>query len=429
MNIRVGFFVLCAVAAVAPVNAQPTYSKEVSRIIQAKCQQCHRPDDIAPFALLKYEDASAWAEDIGRVVENKIMPPWKPVAGHGEFKDNFGLSADERKTILDWVAAGAPEGEKSDLPEPLATTGPWQIGEPDMVVTMPEAYDVPRRKDVYRCFVLPTGIDADKYVSAVQILPGNRQIVHHVLLFLDSSGQAEKLDAKDEGPGYECFGGVGIDTNGTFGFGGGVSLSGLGAWVPGSRVPVLPDGVGILVPKTARIIMQVHYFPNGRPGPDQTKVGLYFAKKAVKSQLLYVPVVNTTFKLQPGDQMRSVEASLTLPPLVDAKAYQIIPHMHLLGKTIKVQVTDKNTTRDMIQIDDWDFNWQNLYSFAEPMTIKSGSTVKLTCTYDNSEQNPRNPSNPLRVVGWGEGTEDEMCLAFIGATIELFGSVSLSMLQ
>ncbi len=429
MNLRPWLLLLVGIAAIVPIQAQPTYSKEVSRIFQGKCQQCHRPNDIAPFALMSYEDASTWAEDIGRVVEAKIMPPWKPVPGHGEFRDNFGISPDERKTILDWVAAGAPEGEAADLPEPSPITGEWQLGDPDLVVQMPEPFEVPRRKDVYRCFVLPTGIDQDKFVSAVQILPGNRQVVHHVLLFLDSTGAAEKLDAKDEGPGYECFGGVGVDADGSLGLGGIDVFSGLGAWVPGSRVPVLPDGVGIGLPRKARIVMQIHYFPNGRPGPDQTRIGLYFSRQPVQRRLRYLPIVNTTFKLQPGESARKVEASLTLPPFLDAKAYQIIPHMHLLGKTIKVQIVDRAVTRDMIQIDDWDFNWQNLYSYQEPVAVKSGSTVKLTCTFDNSEANPKNPSNPLKVVGWGEGTEDEMCLAFIGATFDLENLLPASFLK
>ena len=416
---RSSILFLTAVCVALPVSAQPTYSKEVSRLFQEKCQQCHRPNDIAPFALMNYEDASTWADDIKRVITDRIMPPWKPVAGHGEFANNFGLSEDERKTILDWIEAGALEGDKADLPEAASPSGEWQHGDPDLVVQMPEAYDVPRRKDVYRCFVLPTGIDQDRFVSAVQILPGNRQIVHHVLLFLDATGQAEKLDAKDEEPGYDCFGGVGIDATGSIGVGGFDLISGLGAWVPGSRVPVLPDGVGIFFPKAAKIVMQVHYFPNGRPGPDQTRIGLYFSQKPVAKRLRYVPVVNTTFKIQPGDMSREVQANLTIPPLLDAKAIQIVPHMHLLGRQIKVEVRDKSGTRDMIYIDDWDFNWQNIYSFAEPVPLKSGSTVRLTCTYDNSESNLKNPSNPLKVVGWGEGTEDEMCLAFVGATFDL----------
>jgi Predicted membrane protein len=336
---------LAVLAAGLLSAADPTFSRDVSRIMQAKCQQCHRPNDIAPFSLMSFSDASTYAEDIQRVVSQKIMPPWKPVAGHGEFKNNYGLTSEERQTILDWVAAGAPEGDAGDMPDPLPLTGEWQLGDPDLVLQMPEVYDVPRQRDIYRCFVIPTGLDADKFVTAVQVLPGNKQIVHHVLLFLDSTGQSEKLDAAEDGPGYTCYGGPGIDGS----QGGAASIldlvSGLGGWVPGTRIQPLPEGIGIGLPKNAKIVMQVHYFPNGRPGPDQTKIGLYFSKTAVKQRLRYIPVVNTTFKIQPGESAKEVKQTFRIPFLFDAKAYQIAPHMHLLGRKIQVELENRGDRR------------------------------------------------------------------------------------
>jgi hypothetical protein len=269
--------------------------------------------------------------------------------------------------------------------------------------------------------VLPTGIDADKWVSAVQVSPGNKKIVHHVLLFIDTQGEAEKLDGKDGNPGYTCYGGPGFDIQTPNSIAAALDLAGgLGGWVPGTRVQALPDGVGLLLPKEGKIVMQVHYFPNGHPGPDQTKVGIYYSKTPVERRMRYLPIVNTSFKIQPGDSNKEVTAKFTIPFFFDAHAIQIAPHMHLLGRKIKVELTSANAkkTDDLIQIDDWDFNWQGFYSFKEPFALPSLSTVKLTCNFDNSTDNPKNPSDPLKVVGWGEGTEDEMCLAFLGVTID-----------
>ena len=410
---------IAAASCIVPAFAQPTYSREVSRIMQAKCQRCHRPNDIAPFALMNYDDASTWAEDIQRVITDKIMPPWKPVPGHGEFKDSYGLSGDERQTILDWIAAGAPQGDPADLPGDLPATGEWQLGDPDLIVQMPQSYDVPRKKDDYRCFVLPTGLDADKWVGAVQVLPGNKQIVHHVLLFIDTEGVADKLDGQDGKPGYTCYGGPGFDIQTPNSVAAALDLTGgLGGWVPGTRVQPLPDGVGLLLPKKGKIVMQVHYFPNGHPGPDQTRVGIYYSKTAVARRMRYLPIVNTTFKIQPGESNKEVTAKFQIPFFFDAHAIQIAPHMHLLGRKIKVELSSANDTKDLIQIDDWDFNWQGFYTFTEPFALPSSSTIKLTCNFDNTAGNPKNPSDPLKVVGWGEGTEDEMCLAFLGVTFD-----------
>ena len=407
--------VILAALALAPLaKADITYSKEISRLYQAKCQGCHRAGDIAPFALDSYEAAKTWGGDIQRVVREKIMPPWKPVEAHGKFKNDFGLTDEERETILAWYRAGAPEGDSADMPEPAADSGEWQLGEPDAVIRMPELYNVPRRKDIYRCFVVPTGFDEDVWVKAVQVAPGNRQVVHHVILFLDSTGKSEQLDAKDDEPGYECFGGPGD----------GVQLNAgsmLGGWVPGTRANLLPDGVGLLLPKGARVIIQMHYFPAGKEHGDQTRVGLYLAKPEEKmgKRLVFLPVVNTTFRIPAGANDHEVRASFPIP-MPAGDVHMVVPHMHLLGKKIEVNQTDffGRPKESLIRIDDWDFNWQGFYSFVKPLRMNNLDQMKATCRFDNSAGNPRNPSNPLKEVRWGEGTEDEMCLAFLGVTLD-----------
>lgn len=390
--------------------AQPTYSREVSRLIQDKCQFCHRPNDIAPFALMSYQDAATWAEDIGRVVGDRIMPPWKPVAGHGDFVGNYSLTDEERQTIISWVNAGAPEGDPSELPEAKVNTGEWQLGEPDMVVEMNEIYSPVRGKDVFRCFVVSNPTNETLYVNAVDVRPGDRRIVHHVIMYIDEKGQAEKLDAADPDPGYTCFGGPGFD----------ISLNSmLGGWAPGSQARHLPDGIAVQVPKGGRLVMQVHYNTFGRTGDDQTKVALYFAKKKVERRVFYIPVVNDRFAIPAGESNVEVKANFPVPPFLDAKVVQIFPHMHLLGKQIKLDIVPRGKDpQTQIYINDWDFNWQGFYNYKTPIAVSAGTDVRLTCVFDNSANNPKNPSDPLKTVRWGEGTQDEMCIAFLGVTFD-----------
>lgn len=419
--------------AALPAAAQVTFAREVSRIFQAKCRQCHRPNDIAPFSLDGYEAAKTWAEDIRRVVTERIMPPWKPVPGHGAFRDSYGLTEEERDQIAAWVDAGAPFGDEADLPEPLPDRGDWILGEPDLILEMPVAYSPPRGKDMYRCFVLPTEADATRYVSAADILPGDRAIVHHVILFLDTSGVAEKLDAADPEPGYTCFGGPGTPAVADPGAGvPGNPLSALlangmalGGWAPGARPRHLADGIGMELPKNARVIMQVHYYARGRTGEDRTKVGLYFAKSKVQRRLLFVPILpidllgRVSMTIPAGAERQVVETSMTVPPLFDAHVHNIFPHMHLLGREIKAEaVRPRQEPEPLVYINDWDFNWQGSYTYTEPVALPSFTSIRLRCTYDNSENNPRNPSNPVKTVTWGEGTEDEMCLVFLGLTFD-----------
>ncbi len=416
---------LLSLFTVAPLAAEVTYAKEVSRIMQAKCQQCHRPNDIAPFALSTYEDAAAWAEDIKRVVNAGLMPPWKPVAGHGEFRDSFALTEQEKIDLLAWVEGGAPLGDPANLPEPLPAKGDWSLGEPDLTVQMGEPFTPPRGRDTYRCFVLPTGLEDDKYVSAIDIVPGNRASVHHVILYLDSTGKAEELDAAEEGPGYNCLGGPGTPIVGNLSLSDLGNLASnlaytLGGWAPGTRAHLLPEGIGIPLSKKARIIMQVHYYTNVSRDPDQTRVGIYFAKSRVRKPLFFLPLVQQRLSIPPDVPDHVASMNLTIPFFLDNHVINIFPHMHLLGQEIKVEVTRGSEAKPLILIDKWDFNWQGPYTFTEAQGVSAGSTLRLSCKYDNTAGNPRNPSNPPKQVTWGEGTEDEMCVAFLGITLDRF---------
>ncbi len=412
-------------AIAAPLAAQSvTYTRDVAPIFQAKCQQCHRPNDIAPFALDGYEAALDWKGDIKLAVSEGRMPPWKPVAGAGDFRGNFSLTQEEKDKILAWVDLDGPKGEDSDMPAPLPERGEWVLGEPDLVLQMPEPYTPPRGKDMYRCFVLPTGVEETKYVGAYDVLPGDRRSVHHVILFTDTTGEAEKLDAKDPEPGYTCFGGPGTPISATDLFGG--NSLGLGGWAPGTRPSHLPDGVGVeMAPKT-RVVMQIHYYARSGASPDQTRVGLYYAKSKVEKRLIYLPVLpldargNVSLTIPAGANRHVVNTEFLVPLLLGAQVVSVFPHMHLLGTDIKAEIVDTlgRNPRPLVHIDKWDFNWQGPYVFSEPVKLPALNRVRLSCTYDNSAANPRNPNNPLKTVRWGEGTEDEMCLVFLGVTFD-----------
>lgn len=401
-------------AAVA--TAQPTYSKEVSRIFRSSCESCHRDGDIAPFSLNNYDAAVTWAADISRVLRSGLMPPWKPRQGVASYKNDYSITDDQKQVIFDWLDAGMPEGDPADLPDPMPQNGAWGLGYPDQVLTMTQAYTPPIGTDIYRCFVLDPGSSQTRYLSSIDVLPGARSIVHHVLLYAetpDATGKypSDALDGKDGNPGYTCFGGPGFNIDAT-------NIKALlGGWAPGTRPYFLPDGYGIEVGAKARIVMQVHYYPVGRTDTDQTQIGLYFAPKKPAKTVLEIPFIQDKFTIPPGNSSYNVTPyNISLPSFIDdVEVLWIYPHMHLLGKTTSVSLTTPDQVKQpMIAIDDWDFNYQGAYSFAQPWKVPGGSTVTLNCNFDNSANNPRNPNNPLVPVSWGERTTDEMCVAFVG---------------
>ena len=394
-------------------QAGPTFSKEVVRVFQDQCQSCHHPGDIAPFSLMTYADAAPHAEAIKLMTRTHQMPPWKATSGCGDFADSRVLSTDEIDLISKWVEHGAPEGNRVDLPIPRQFTGGWALGQPDLVLSYPEAYTPPSTGDMYRCFPLPTNLTSDQYVSAIDIKPGDPATVHHVIAYLDTTGESIKMDEKDPGPGYTSFGGPGFSITS-------LGASTLGGWAPGARPMMLPDTVAYALPAKTNVVLQVHYHPHGgAPKPDVTQIGIYFAKKKPQKTMFMLPLVNQTFTIPPNDPDYSVKKSFTTPPGFPVHLWMIAPHMHLLGHTMHVQAKlPTGETKCLIDINDWDFNWQGLYRYNQPMAFPAGTTVSLDAHYNNSTSNWRNPNDPPRAVSWGEQTTDEMCIAFLGVTID-----------
>jgi peroxiredoxin len=405
-----------------------TYHRDVEPILQAHCQNCHRPGQVGPFSLMTYAQAVNWADDLKEYTRARKMPPWKPTDGPA-FTHDRRLPDKDVTTLAAWVDAGTPEGDPKDAPPPAKFTSDWFLGPPDLVLTVPEEMHVAASgPDLFRCFVLPTGLTEDKYVVAFQVRPGNPRVVHHTLNFIETAGQARKMeqlerdrpkkdDDLDHGPGYPVRMGLGTLPNGLPV----VPRGAVGGWAPGLLPRYLPEGVGYYLPKNSDIVLQVHYHRTGRPETDRSQVGLYFAKKPIRERMqglavgLPTLVERFTFRIPADDEHYHVHRRLWTDD--DCTIYSVTPHMHLLGKEIKVTMTPPNgPPRTLIAIRDWDYNWQESYFFKEPIQAPKGTRFDLDVVYDNSEGNPNNPNHPPKAVRQGEQTTDEMCFGFLGAT-------------
>src|SRR5512143_349838 len=285
-----------------------TFNREIVRILQANCQKCHHEGGIGPFPLITYADAFSHRNEILINTTQRKMPPWHVSPACNAYEGDPSLSQADLAAITAWVTSGAPEGDTKDMPPQATFPESWTLGTPDAVLTMPETFQPDFSKgDVYRCFVLPSGTTEDRFVRAAEILPGVRSMVHHVILFLATSGQAQKLDDAEPGPGYTCFGGPGFSVN--------PLASTLGGWAPGNEPRFLADGLGLPLPKGAAVVMQVHYSArHGGGGPDRSSVGIYFTKTPVSKRVLVAPVVNQTFLIPAGASDYEVTASIPFLP-------------------------------------------------------------------------------------------------------------------
>jgi hypothetical protein len=381
----------------------PTFNREVVRILQQNCQSCHHPDDIAPFSLMTYQDAVLHADAIKYMTQTGQMPPWKPAPGCGDFVGARALAQSDIDTIAHWADGGTPEGKASDLPAMKTFDGGWPAGKPDVILSMTKAFTPPAATDEYRCFSIPGDATKDMQVAMIDFRPGDRGTVHHIVPYLDTTGASAKLDRN--GDGYRCFGGPGLNT-----------ATPLGAWSPGARPVPLPEGTAVRIPKGARVVMQVHYHPHlGRVAPDQTQIGLYLSAGAVQKQMHYDFLVNEDFVIRAGDPDAKVDAFGGADDDIDIVS--IYPHMHLLGTKMKVEAKlADGTTACMIDVPQYDFNWQGQYVYKTPLHLARGGQLHIEAHFDNSTGNWHNPSSPPKDVRWGEATTDEMCLAMIGYT-------------
>ena len=405
---------LVSVPEKAPLKkapSKPTYAKEVASILNRSCVPCHQTGEVAPFSLAGYENAKKWSAMAATVTASGQMPPWKARQGYGEFQGENTLSAVEIETLACWAKTGAPRGDRRTEPlPPKPPVGGWTLGKPDYIVQAKEPFKLDAEgKDVYRNFVLSNPSGEDLWVRSMDVHPGDKKVVHHVLVYLDGAHTGRKLAArtKDGQEGYESSGGgVGFFPSGV-----------LGGWAPGSRPYEAPEGMAFKVPAKTDLILQVHYHKSGKPETDLTQVGLYTAKGPVSKTIRLAFIPYLALNIPAGAKAHPVSLSFKVPAAITLRS--VMPHMHLLGRTMTAKaIFPDGSEHPIIDVPDWDFNWQFTYALKTPMRVPAGSTLRIDATYDNSAENLRNPNDPPKRVRWGEETTDEMFLMIAGYTVD-----------
>jgi len=392
---------LCASEAWADDDASaPTFSRDIMPVLQKHCQECHRPGQIAPMSFMSYDDVRPWAKAIREQIESRVMPPWPaapPDSGEVKFANDRSMTDDEIRLVSLWVESGAPKGEEKDLPPPAKFYEGWMLGEPEMVMGMETPYEFSGEgPDDYRCFVFDPKFEESRWVTAVEIQPGNRTTNHHIVMYVDKSGKiAPHKDAEDPAPGYECFGSPGFQA------------TQLAGWGPGISAKQYPENTGHLIPKGGKIVMQMHYHRTGKPESDQTRFGLHFAKGPIARGLRDGLIMNLEIDIPAGEANYVDRAQSKV--MYDMTIHSVAPHMHLLGKSARMWATFPDGRElTLVNVPRWDFNWQTEYIFAEPVKVPRGSTLNIECSFDNSAENPNQEVNPPRRVRFGEQTTDEM---------------------
>ncbi len=396
-----------AAAAAAQDGPAVTFAQHIAPILAKHCATCHRPTGVAPFSLLTYEDARQRASLIVDVTKRRVMPPWKPEGMRGAFLDERALSDDDIRTLERWVVSGALEGESASeragggsetVRPPEAADSDWQLGVPDLVVTMAEPFVLPAGGgDVFRTFVLPIPWNVPTYVRAIEFRPGNARVVHHVNMGVDRTRSSRHLDDAEAGPGYS--GGM----SNTAGYPPGHMLG----WTPGQRPRPSPEDAQWRLETGSDLVVQLHLQPTGKPEPVQASVGFYFTDTPPTRTPIGLRLGSQTIDIPPGVATHSIRDQFVLP--VDAELLAVQPHAHNLARRIEAAaVLPDGSRRPLITIGDWDFRWQDVYRYARPLLLPKGTRISMTFTYDNSEANPRNPNRPARRVVWGQNTSNEM---------------------
>ena len=399
---RLPFLVVLLLVAVAPAAADdpPTWARDVAPILHRRCVGCHRTEGAAPFALAAYDEARPRARLIAEVTASRYMPPWLPAAGP-PFAGERRLSSDEIEVLARWAAAGAPPGDLSTAPAPPAATPGWQLGEPDLVVEMPEPFVLPAAgPDVFRNIVLPIAdLGAPRrWVRAVEIVPGDPRAVHHATLTADVTTSSRRLDAAEPGPGFD-----GMRT-----FSRARAPDGhLVGWTPG-KVPSAgaPDVAWELAQGTD-LVLELHLVPSGRERSVRSRVGLHFAATPPRRRPLAVRLGPKTIDLAPGEREHRAQDAFRLPVAVEALA--IYPHAHYLCTRMRVTAAlPDGGVETLLEIPRWDFDWQDQYHYREPIPLPAGTELRMEYVYDNSAGNARNPHRPPRRVVYGPSSGDEM---------------------
>ena len=378
-----------------------TFSEDIAPLVFENCAGCHRAGQIGPFVLTDYESVKRRAKEMVEVTADRTMPPWHADPGVVEYNNDRSLKPEQIALLADWVAAGMPEGDPAKLPVLPPQHDGWQLGKPDKIAVMPEAFTVPAEgRDIYRKFVIPLNLDKDTWVKAVEFHPGDPKVVHHILYYLDTTGKAREYDAKDPKPGFSGM----RQSNGEFRY--------IGGWDVGTQPSELPYGLRYFIPKGSDLVVQIHYHPTGKETSDQSSVGLHFSEEPTARPWSIIPVpphfgAMQGMDIKAGDKEHIEKASFTVPE--DCETFSVNAHAHYLGKRFEMSTHfPDGTMRWLLKTTNWDFKWQEDYFFKEPIKLPAGTRLDVLMSYDNTVENPANPSNPPKRVLWGPATTDEM---------------------
>lgn len=374
-----------------PAPTTVTYHAQIARILQTHCVECHRDGGVAPFPLTTANDVLAHAPMIKQVVDRGLMPPWfaaKPVAGQHAWINDRSLPDQDKAQLLAWLSSDRPLGNPAEAPLARDFSSGWMIGKPDAVFEFANPVAVKATGVMsYQHVVVDTALTEDKWVQAIEIQPGVREVVHHVLVFVTRDGDRNRDDDEEGRGGFWA------------------------AYVPGNSYRIFDTGYGKRLPKGAKLRFQMHYTPNGKPVEDRTKVGVVFAKAPPEHEIRVAGIVNPRLSIPPGADNHREEATMRLP--FDVEILGFMPHMHLRGKACRYEVgSNESDARLLLDIPRYDFNWQLVYRPTEPIALAQGQTMRFTAWFDNSKKNPANP-DPTKTVRWGNQTFDEMHLGYI----------------
>ena len=407
------FLIVSVLTAGTPAEqarpAVPTYNRDVAPILYKHCTECHRPGEIAPMSLLTYDDVRSWAVAIRDEISDGNMPPWHADPAHGKWRNARVMTAAEKDTITRWANGGAPQGDAKDAPKPPVYTDGWTIGKPDAVLTMSKPYTVKKEGTIdYQYFDVPTNFTEDKFVKAIEIRPGNREVVHHALVFVRLAEQPARNAprrplfsqprAQQEGPEPVRLSQENGPTGPTNGL--------LATFAPGTGPVVLPEGSAIRVRAGSTLVFQMHYTATGTPGDDRTSVGLVFADAPPKEEIRATHFMHLGLMIPAGAADHRVDSEITFAE--DVKMWGIFPHTHVRGKKWHYEAIYPDGRKEVIlSVPRYDFNWQTYYEFETPKIMPKGTRLLASAWYDNSARNPDNP-DPKSDVRWGEQTWEEM---------------------
>ena len=381
-----------------------TFTRDIAPIIYSQCTPCHRPGGSGPFSLISYEDVSRRGRQIVEVTTSGFMPPWLPEPGFGNFIGERSLTSGQIEILSEWIASGTLEGTQEELPALPSFNDGWKLGDPDLVINLPSSYTLPAEGiDIFRNLVIPIPVSERRWVKAVELRPGNPQFVHHAIMAVDDTTSSRRLEAAEteqaDQPGFS-----GMEMGQAF-----MPDGHLMGWTPGMAPNPGRDGLAWRLDPGTDFVLQLHMIPSGRPETITPIAAFHFADERPNGPPLHLLRLDADHLLDipPGDSNFVVTDAITLP--IDVEIYAVYPHAHYIASSMEAKATlPDGTERWLLRIDEWDFNWQDVYRVAKPYTLPRGTTVSMRFTYDNSADNPRNPSAPPIRVRAGNRSSDEM---------------------